>query len=151
MDKDLKESADYKSLLDGLEKISVMPCQEMVRNNNDVFIHGVSAVAMSAVRDLKAENEQLKSRQEQNPHGKSHGMKKDEVIWSVFMVIACAIAICSGCRYILEVIDGNRWSYFFQGIMLVVNLCIGFCYLKRLITLDVIPKNKENEEGCKTE
>ena len=78
-------------------------------------------------------------------------MKKGEVIWSVLMVIACAVAICNGCRYILYVIDGNRWDYFFQGIMLVVNLCVGFCYLKRLITLDVIPKDKGNEDGVKIE
>ena len=52
--------AEIKSVIDGLDEISGMPCEQMIRGDNDVLIRGIASDVIKIIRELKAENERLR-------------------------------------------------------------------------------------------
>ena len=51
---------EIKSVIGGLDEISGMSCQQMIRGDNDVLIRKTASDALSVICELKAENERLK-------------------------------------------------------------------------------------------
>ena len=55
------DNEEIKSVIGGLDEISGMSCQQMIRGDNDVLIRKTASDALHVIRELKAENERLKA------------------------------------------------------------------------------------------